>query len=129
MSTLINPETNWPFAARFAMSNTGSVNNNTTIAYLQRCVLDVVPNVSPDNPVSDIIDGFRDHILVAVLKFYQKHGIALILRPPHMSQALQTEDLANFLVFKPAFRKAKQTRFTERTLAGMSPDLSWPDLM
>ena len=31
-------------------------------------------------------------------------------------------------MFKSAFRKAKQIRFTERTLSGMSPDLSWPDL-
>ena len=46
MSTLINPVTNRPFAARFAMSDTGLVKNNITVAYLQRCVLDVVRDVS-----------------------------------------------------------------------------------
>ena len=129
MSTLIDPETNQPFAARFAISNTGSVKNDFIVAYLQRCVLDLVPDVSLENPVVGIYDGFWDHISVAVLDFCQKHGISLILLPPHTSQALQPEDLVNFLVFKPAFRKAKQIRVMERTLAGMLPDLSWPDLM
>ena len=107
MSMLINPETNRPFTARFSMSNTGSVNNNITVACMQRFVLDVVPNVSLENSMVGICDVFGDHISVAVINFFQKHGIALILRPPHTSHALQTEDLVNFLVFKPAFLKAK----------------------
>ena len=129
MSTLINPETNRPFVARFAMSNTGLVKNDITVAYLQRCVLDVVPDVSPDNPMVGICNVFGDHILVAVIDFCQKHSIMLILWPLHTSHALQPKDIVNFLVFKPAFRKAKQICVTERTLAGMLPDLSWSDLM
>ena len=68
MPTLINPETNRPFADRFAMSDTGLVKNDITVAYL-RCVMDVVPDVSPENPVVVICDGFGYHISVAVLEF------------------------------------------------------------
>ena len=53
----------------------------------------------------------------------------LSLGPPHTSHKLQPEDLDNFPVFKPDFRKANQIYVTERNLAGMLPDLSWPDLM
>ena len=70
MSTLINLETNRPFTARFAMSNTGSVKNDITVAYLQRCVLDVVTYVSLENPVVGIYSGFGDQISVLVLKFF-----------------------------------------------------------
>ena len=35
---------------------------------MKRCVLDVVPYVSLENPVVDIYDGFGDHISVAVLE-------------------------------------------------------------
>ena len=88
MLTLINPETNRPFAARFAISDTSLVKNDITVAYLQRCVLDVVPNISSENPVLEICGGFGDHILVAVIDFFQMHGIALILGPPaHEPQA------------------------------------------
>ena len=59
MSTLINLETNWPFADCFAMSDTGLVKNDITVAYLQHCVLGVVTDVSPENPVVGICDGFR----------------------------------------------------------------------
>ena len=69
MSTLINPETNWHFAARFAMSDTGLVNNDITVAYLHCCMLDVVPDVFQENPVVGICDSFRDRIFVAVIFF------------------------------------------------------------
>ena len=119
ISTLINNETNRFFADHFAMSDTGLVKNYTTVAYLQRCMLDVVPDVSPENPAVGICNGFGDHISDEVLDFYQKHGIALILRPPHTIHTLQTEELVNLPVFKTAFRKANQICVTERTLDGM----------
>ena len=124
MSMLINTKTNRPFAARFAMGDTGLVKNNIIMAYLQRCMMDVVPNVSRKNPVVGICDGFGDHISVAVLDFYKKHGIALILRPPHTSHDLQPKDLVNLPVFNPTFHKAKQIRVTKRTLSRMLLDLS-----
>ena len=111
------------------MSDISLVNNEIAVEYLQRCVMDVVPNVSLEKPVVGIYNGFEDHILVAVLNFCQKHGIALILWPPHMIHALQTKDLVNFPVFKTPFRKVNQIRVMERTFAGMFPDLSWTDPM
>ena len=129
MSALIDTETNRPFTACFAMINTGSVKNDITVAYLQRCVLDVVPDISTENPVVGICNGFGEHISVTVLDFCQKHRIALILRPLHTSQTLKPEDLVKLPVFKPALRKAKQICVTERTLTGMLPYLSCPDHM
>jgi hypothetical protein len=79
------------------------------LQWLDACMLPMFPDVSPDNPVLLICDGYGSHLHIGFLRRCAELGVLVILRPPHTSHVTQGEDAkgGHFQVFHRGERIAK----------------------
>lgn len=87
----------------------GSMTDDIMIEWLEKCLCPMFPDLSPENPILLICDGYGCHLYLAFLKKARELGVRIILRPPHSSHVTQGEDVqgGHFHTFHFHERKEK----------------------
>ena len=117
-STILNPATDKFFPAYFTYSPSGGMTDDMMLFYLRYVVVPCFPDLSSDNPIVFIVDGYGSHFTLEVLIYCRDNNIILILRPPHCSHIIQNEDVANFGPFKDRLEIEKSKLIAERYIKG-----------
>jgi len=91
--------------AAYTMSDSGWVNGEVLMKYLNEHFLKFVQRGSGDNiePILLIYDGHSSHVSLDIVKWARRHHVVLFVLPPHSSHALQPLDIACFGPFKATF--------------------------
>ena len=70
----------------------GSMTDEVMLNWLDACLKPMFPDLSPDNHVMLICDGYGSHLNIGFLRRCAELGVLVILRPPHTSHVTQGED-------------------------------------
>ena len=87
----------------------GSMTDDIMMEWLEKCLCPMFPDLSPQNPILLIFDGYGCHLYFEFLKKARELGVRIILRPPHSSHVTQGEDVrgGHFHTFHVQERKDK----------------------
>ncbi|XP_052276674.1 uncharacterized protein LOC127875923 [Dreissena polymorpha] len=91
--------------ANYAMSDSGWVNGEVLMKYLEEHFLKFVQRGSGDisQPILLIYDGHASHVSIDIVNWAREHNVILFVLPPHSSHALQPLDITCFGPFKSIF--------------------------
>lgn len=102
-----------------AHNDKGSMTDDIMIEWLEKCLCPMFPDLTPENPILLICDGYGCHLYLAFLKKARELGVRIILRPPHSSHVTQGEDVqgGHFHTFHVQERKDKMALKSKLLLA------------
>ncbi|XP_052225347.1 uncharacterized protein LOC127840920 [Dreissena polymorpha] len=102
----------------YTMSDSGCVNSEVFMKYLNEHFLKFVQRGSSDNtePILLIYDGHSSHVSLDVVQWAKEHHLILFVLPPHSPHALQPLDIACFGPFKTAFHRECKLYMEKETL-------------
>jgi hypothetical protein len=87
----------------------GSMTDDVMMKWLNTILLPCFPDLSKENPIVLICDGYGSHLAWDFIQACVKKGVHVILRPPHTSHVTQGEDVVggHFHTFHRLERVAK----------------------
>jgi hypothetical protein len=100
----------------------GGMTDDVMLHWLEVVFLPCFPDVSKENPVLLICDGYGSHLAWGFIERCVEVGVHVILRPPHTSHVTQGEDvrMGNFHTFHLKEREKKLAVASQRLLSGNS---------
>jgi hypothetical protein len=101
----------------------GGMTDEVMMLWLNQVLLPCFPDISPQNAVVLICDGYGSHLCWDFIQRCIEVGVHVILRPPHTSHVTQGEDVrgGHFHTFHRLERKEKQL-VTQQLLVSPTKD-------
>lgn len=136
-STIINPATSLPYPMRTWSNAKGSMTGEFCLQYFQKTLATMYPDLSRENPIMVICDGYGGHLTYELLKWCRENGVIIVLRIPHTTHLTQGEDLVNFGELEDEWLQRKAIKMGQKWLEAQKKprskaedySLSWLDFM
>ena len=80
----------------FAVNDNGWIDNELSLAWLQKCFDPYTRSVQKGSKRMLIVDGHNSHVSSKIIEFCVQNGIELVCLPPHTTQHLQPLDVGLF---------------------------------